>query len=90
MIESLILEYKPEINDGDYDEKELDCLKSLPKRTYLLEREQKLSAFCGLVDILFSYCYDKRINCGEENSESGWTIVKLSSTLSWLDVRTIK
>ncbi len=86
MIEDYILKYEPEIDDSDYTDKELDCLKSLPKKTYLLDREQKLHAFCGLFDILFAYCYNKRINCGEENSESGWTITKLSSTLCWLDV----
>jgi protein SHQ1 len=88
MIDEL-LAYDPEYESqecSDYTDKEIDTLKSLPKKTYLLDTEQKMITYCGLVDILFAYCYNKRINMGEENSESSWTIAKLSSTLSWFDV----
>ncbi len=89
MIQEL-LDYKPEFASPDYclnyTENEIDCLKSLPKKTYLLDKEQKMYAFAGLVDILFAYCYNNRVNCGEKNVESGWNISKLSSTLSWFDV----
>ena len=64
----------------------MDCLKLLPKRTYLLDKKEKFYAYSGLIDILFAYCYDNRINCGENNVESGWTIAKLSSTLCWFVV----
>lgn len=70
----------------EFNQREIDCLKSLPKKTYLLSREQKFFALAGLVDILYAYCYNNRVNCGETNVESGWTIAKLSSTLSWFDV----
>lgn len=84
-----LLDYEPEEEDDeDYTEEEIDCLKSkLPKRTYLLDKQQKMFAYCGLVDILFAYMYNRRVNTGEENSESGWNISKLSSTLCWLDVK---
>lgn len=97
-IDEVLLEYKPnfdkrhdddddeDTNDGGFTQKEQDCLKSLPKKTYLLSKEQKFFAFTGLVDILYAYCYNNRVNCGEANVESGWTITKLSSTLSWFDV----
>ena len=38
-----------------------------------------------IVDNLFGYAYDERTTLGEHTVESGWTIAKLSSTLSWLD-----
>jgi protein SHQ1 len=93
MIESELLKYEPyylQINDKnsiEYTESEIDDLKNLPKKTFLLDKEQKFYAYIGLVDILFAYCYNDRVNCGEKNVESGWTISKLSSTLSWFDVK---
>lgn len=76
-----------EVKDSkEFTQSEQDCLKSLPKRTYLLSKEQKFFAFAGLVDILYAYCYTNRVNCGEKNVEAGWSIAKLSSTLSWFDV----
>uniref|UniRef100_A0A1X7UJM9 Protein SHQ1 homolog n=1 Tax=Amphimedon queenslandica TaxID=400682 RepID=A0A1X7UJM9_AMPQE len=39
----------------------------------------------GLVDIIFAYAYDNRINEGDNNSESAWCIRKLSPTLSWFE-----
>ncbi len=69
-----------------YSQEELDILKTLDKKTFALDKNQKFFAYWGLIDILFAYCYNNRVNCGEENSESGWTITKISSTLSWFDV----
>ena len=94
MIEDNLLKYVPEFvnlenSDIEFSESEMDVLKNLPKKNYLLDKEQKLYAFSGLVDILFAYCYDQRVNCGECNVETGWTISKLSATLSWFDVRVI-
>ena len=90
MIENVILKYKTDElyqnDDSDYTEKEIDCLKSLLKKQYLLDKQEKLYAYSGIIDIIFAYCYNNRINCGESNVESGWTIAKLSSTLSWFDV----
>jgi protein SHQ1 len=95
IIESTLLEYKPYYYDSNQEEVEyvnadIDTLNKLPRKTYMLNAGQKFIAFSGLVDILFAYCYNNRVNCGEKNSESGWTIAKLSSTLSWFDVRNRK
>uniref|UniRef100_A0A915BFB1 Protein SHQ1 homolog n=1 Tax=Parascaris univalens TaxID=6257 RepID=A0A915BFB1_PARUN len=60
-------------------------LKELPRR-----KLPKLSDECArqvalsLVDILFAYLYDLRTNDGEHCVESGWTIAKLSPSLSFL------
>ena len=40
---------------------------------------------CTLVDILFAYAYDQRTTLGDGSVESPWTLVKLSSSLCWLD-----
>ncbi|RNA15731.1 SHQ1 -like protein [Brachionus plicatilis] len=85
MINDSILKFEFEWKNGDFSQEEIDCLKNLPKKTFLLDKEQKFYAFLGLIDILYAYCYTNRINMGEKNVESGWTIAKLSSTLSWLD-----
>jgi hypothetical protein len=50
----------------------------------LIESEKVV--LLGVVDLLFAYAYDVRTTMGESTVESGWTIVKLSSQLSWLDV----
>ncbi|ELU11824.1 hypothetical protein CAPTEDRAFT_188632 [Capitella teleta] len=47
---------------------------------------KRLQVFFGLVDIIFAYAYNQRTTQGENSVESGWTICKLSSTLSWLEV----
>lgn len=86
MINDTILNFEPEWNSGEFSEEEIDCLKNLPKKTFILDKEQKFYSFLGLVDILYAYCYNNRINMGEMNVESGWTIAKLSSTLSWFDI----
>lgn len=65
-------------------EDEEDLLK-LPRKRYILDKQQKTMAYLGLLDILFAYAYDHRTTESENNVESGWTISKLSSTLSWLD-----
>lgn len=88
LIESHLLAYQPAYRNPDeheYTEADVSTLKNLPKKKYILNSEQKFYAYSGLVDILFAYCYADRINCGEANVESGWTISKMSSTLSWLD-----
>lgn len=88
MIQAVICKYEPYYRKEDaieYTEEEIDTLKNLPKKKHLLDNEQKFYAYTGLIDILFAYCYNDRINCGESNVEAGWTIAKLSSTLSWLD-----
>ncbi|KAF1759580.1 hypothetical protein GCK72_016047 [Caenorhabditis remanei] len=37
----------------------------------------------SLLDILYGYLYDQRVNQWESNCESGWTVAKLSSSLSY-------
>jgi protein SHQ1 len=80
-------EYKPfwVENNLEFTEADLYDLKNLTTKKYLLDREEKKQMLLSLIDILFGFCYDTRINEGEDCSESHWNICKLSSTLSWLD-----
>ncbi|XP_061179082.1 protein SHQ1 homolog [Saccostrea echinata] len=72
----------------EFTDEEQQKMKSLPKKEYLLDDAMVTTLYLGLIDILFGYAYNVRINEGEENVESGWTICKLSATLSWLDTFT--
>ncbi|XP_060574596.1 protein SHQ1 homolog [Ruditapes philippinarum] len=66
------------------DEKEV--MRKLPRKEYILDVTEETGVYLGLVDILYAYCYNHRTTEGENNCESGWTICKISSTLSWLEV----
>ncbi|XP_076181661.1 protein SHQ1 homolog isoform X2 [Ptiloglossa arizonensis] len=67
------------------NETEVDLLKELPNKEYLLNNEETRRLLLSLVDILFGSCYNHRTTFGENTVESSWTIVKLSSTLSWFE-----
>jgi len=41
----------------------------------------------GLLDVLLAYAYDHRTTSGDPSVESCWTVCKLATTLSWLEVR---
>ncbi|KAK2576675.1 hypothetical protein KPH14_005336 [Odynerus spinipes] len=69
--------------DITLDKDEVDLLKELPNKEYLLNDEEIQLLLCSLVDILYSSCYNHRTTLGDNTVESGWTINKLSSTLCW-------
>lgn len=75
--------------DVALNETEVDLLKELPNKEYLLNNEETHRLLLSLVDILFGSCYNHRTTLGENTVESSWTINKLSSTLSWFEVRRI-
>ncbi|KAM3174620.1 hypothetical protein ACTXT7_010185, partial [Hymenolepis weldensis] len=49
-------------------------------------QDSRASIYLGLVDLLLAYTYDYRVTMGEHNCESGWTIMKVAGTLSWLEI----
>ncbi|XP_053989850.1 protein SHQ1 homolog isoform X1 [Hylaeus volcanicus] len=67
------------------NESEVDLLKELPNKEYLLSNKETHKLLLSLVDILFGSCYNHRTTLGESTVESSWTIAKLSSTLSWFE-----
>ncbi|KAJ8923635.1 hypothetical protein NQ315_010215 [Exocentrus adspersus] len=78
--------WKTHTSSAHFTNKELDFLKDLPNKDYKLSEIQTNYVFNSLIDILYAYCYNQRVNEYEENSESGWNIATLSASLSWLDV----
>lgn len=68
-----------------FNENERDFLKDLPNKSYNLSPAQVRYCLNGLIDILFAFCYDRRTTYFEGTCESGWTISKLSATLSCFD-----
>ncbi|KAL4226388.1 Hsp90 cochaperone shq1 [Mactra antiquata] len=97
-----ILNYKPRFYDEvkllnigqsvekiiEFDDDERDILKKLPRKEYILDSIEKSHVYLGLVDIIYAYTYNHRCTEGENHCESGWTISKISATLSWLEVFT--
>lgn len=69
-----------------FNETEVDLLKELPNKEYLLNNKETDKLLLSLVDILFASCYNHRTTLAESTVESSWTINKLSSTLCWFDV----
>jgi protein SHQ1 len=61
------------------------ALLTLPRKEFLLTAESRRRSLHGLVDLLFAYAYDVRTTQGDPTVESGWTIRRLSSLLSFLD-----
>ncbi|XP_059096831.1 protein SHQ1 homolog [Tigriopus californicus] len=77
-----LLQNESDLEDWSLTDVERDKLIALPKKEYLIEPDSLQSVYYGLIDILFAYCYDLRTTDGEHSSESGWTLAKLSATLS--------
>lgn len=76
------------MTDVQFTPDEMDFLKDLPNREYDLSPTEITYCHNGLLDILFAYCYDRRTTYYEGTCESGWTISKLSATLSCFDAFT--
>ncbi|XP_012561204.2 protein SHQ1 homolog isoform X1 [Hydra vulgaris] len=70
----------------EFTEDEKYQLMQLAQNDHILSKEDETMCFLSLVDILLSYCYDIRTTEAEHTTCSAWTISKLSSTLSWLEV----
>lgn len=73
-------------DDVAFNAADVDLLKELPNKEFLLDAVDIRKLCFNLVDILYAGCYDHRTTLGESTVESGWTINKLSSTLCWFQV----
>uniref|UniRef100_T1J969 Protein SHQ1 homolog n=1 Tax=Strigamia maritima TaxID=126957 RepID=T1J969_STRMM len=80
--------WEKETTNIEFTEDEQFILKELPRREYLLSANELRFVGLGLVDLIYCYAYQHRTTFSETNVESGWTIRKLSPTLSWLEVHT--
>ncbi|CAD6191283.1 unnamed protein product [Caenorhabditis auriculariae] len=62
-----------------------EFLKELPKKKLLkLSDEENHQVALSLIDILYAYAYELRVNDGEMSCEAGWTCSKLSPSFSFL------
>ncbi|KAJ2786159.1 hypothetical protein GGI15_001685 [Coemansia interrupta] len=68
---------------GEFTESEQKTMLDLPRKTHMISNRQ--AVYLGLVDILFAYALDYRINVGEPTVESAWAIGAVSSSLSNLE-----
>lgn len=60
---------------------EIDILKELPNKEYIFSSVEKKQILVGILDILYPYLYELRTTANDLNTESSWTVNKLSSTL---------
>lgn len=82
--------YKNKLEDEnimpiEFTKTEQEKMLDLPKKSYLLSTNHKTELLVLLVSLLFSYHFDMRETDGEHNTESAWTIGKLTPQLSFLD-----
>ncbi|XP_065183203.1 protein SHQ1 homolog [Sycon ciliatum] len=68
-----------------FSSEDLDRLKELPNKEYLLDRPLTRCTYLGLVDLMMAYAYNHRSTCGENTVESGWTVSKVACLLSWFE-----
>ena len=91
---SPLLEHKKEnstenIMPVEFNEEEQKQMMNLPRKTYLLEEEQKRESLIAIVCLLFAYQFDMRETEGEHNIESAWTIGKIAPQFSFLDAKLV-
>ncbi|KAJ2845025.1 hypothetical protein J3B02_004793 [Coemansia erecta] len=67
----------------EFTDNEKKMMMDLPRKTHIIADRQ--AVYLGLVDILFSYSLDHRINQGEPTVESAWAIGVVSATFSNLE-----
>ncbi|KAJ2637055.1 hypothetical protein GGF40_002624 [Coemansia sp. RSA 1286] len=67
----------------EFTDSEKKMMVDLPRKTHMISNRQAI--YLGLVDILFSYSLDLRINQGEPTVESAWAIGAVSATFSNLE-----
>ncbi len=80
------LEFKPNIQ---FTSQNIEQLSQFKNREYLLNDKEVNNLLLGLVDIIYAYLYNCRINNGDieviGNNEIAFNITKISSLFSWCD-----
>ena len=69
-----------------FSDDERDELQRLPRRSYVLTRQEKVEAAAALVGILYAFCSDRRMGLGDASCESGSNMARLAPPLCALDV----
>ncbi|KAJ2797018.1 hypothetical protein H4R21_004487, partial [Coemansia helicoidea] len=69
--------------EAGFSDAETKQMADLPRKAHLIS--DKRAIYLGLVDLLFAYALELRINQGESTVESAWTVGAVSATLSNLE-----
>jgi protein SHQ1 len=68
-----------------FSDDERDELQRLPRRSYVLTRQEKTEAAAALVGVLYAFCSDRRMGLGEGSCESGSNMARMAPPLCALD-----
>ena len=77
----LVVDSESEVLAFSSEEQEL--MLSLPRKKVMVPPASLASVHFGLADLLFGHCYSLRVH-GPDCVEAGWTVAKLSASLSCL------
>ena len=70
----------------EFNEKEQHQMQNnLPKKEYLVDQKCVKTNYITILSLLFSYNFEQTENEGVHNSETSWTIGKLTPQISFLD-----
>lgn len=72
----------------EFTQQEKDQMNDLPRKTFLIDDPRPL--YYTILCILFAYSYERRSFNGDLNTESAWTIGKLTPQISCLDSQLIQ
>lgn len=86
-IKDLLLWENPVLKNTAFNEDQNEKMLQLPKRTYLIQNPKPL--YYSILSLLFGYAYESRETQGELNTESAWSIGKLTPQISTLDMQVI-
>uniref|UniRef100_A0A8R1I8K9 Protein SHQ1 homolog n=1 Tax=Caenorhabditis japonica TaxID=281687 RepID=A0A8R1I8K9_CAEJA len=75
-------DFSTDLSITDADREKLKDLRT--KRSHSIQSDSSIAI--SLVDIIFAYCYDQRVNGWETTCESGWSCAKLSPSLSYFSL----
>ncbi|KAH3680565.1 hypothetical protein WICMUC_000239 [Wickerhamomyces mucosus] len=81
----LLLQWEnPFLNDSDqFTQEENAKMLELPSKSYLITNPKPL--YYTILSLVFSYCFEIRQTEGDLNTESAWSIGKLTPQISFLD-----
>jgi protein SHQ1 len=68
-----------------FSDEEQDELQRLPRRSYVLSRQDKMEAAAALAGIVYAFCSDRRMGMGDGSCESGSNMARLAPPLCALD-----
>jgi protein SHQ1 len=78
-------EEREKIMGVDFTKEEQEKMIALPRKSYLIEDSYRPQLLTLLISLLFAYHFELRETEGDHNTESAWTIGKLTPQICFLD-----